>query len=87
MGKNKEKELKDFLISSRKKIPVGMTNAPFWIVRKKGERIWNRKQKRHWRTAEFGGMFKKHQRSRAKMPVKGKAHFKKGKKNRERRVK
>ncbi len=57
MARYKEKEKKDFLISARKKIGPGLTNAPVWIVQKKGERIWNTKQKRHWKNVDLGKLY------------------------------
>ncbi|MFH1545147.1 MAG: hypothetical protein ABIE23_03620 [archaeon] len=45
MARVKEEEKKEFFISQRKKIGRGITNAPVWIIQKKGERIWNKKQK------------------------------------------
>jgi ribosomal protein L39E len=59
MAKHKEKEKKDFLISERKKIGPGLTTAPVWIVQKKGERIWNRKQKRQWKNVDLGKLYLK----------------------------
>jgi len=59
MASNKEQDLKDFLISKRKSIGPGLTNVPIWIVQKKGERIWNPKQKRTWKDADFGKAFRK----------------------------
>jgi len=59
MARYKEKEKKDFLISARKKIGPGISNAPVWIVQKKGERVWNTKQKRHWKNVDLGKLYKK----------------------------
>ncbi len=59
MARHKKKEKKDFLISERKKIGAGISNAPVWIVQKKGERIWNTKQKRHWKNVDLGKLYKK----------------------------
>ncbi len=59
MAKNKEKEFKEFLISKRKSIGPGFTNAPVWAIQKKGERIWNPKQKRTWKNIDIGKMYKK----------------------------
>lgn len=58
MSSRKEKEFKEFLIATRKKIGPGMTNAPVWVLRKAGKRIWNKKQKRQWRKVGMGKMFK-----------------------------
>jgi len=81
MARNKEKELKDFLIAARKKVGQSITKAPFWAVRKKGRRILERKQKRQWRNSELGIEFKRAKRKQRKIK-KGKAHFKKAKYNR-----
>ncbi len=59
MAKHKEKEKKDFFISARKKIGPGLTSAPVWIVQKKGERVWNTKQKRQWKNVGLGKLYKK----------------------------
>lgn len=59
MAKNKEKEFKDFLISSRKKIQAGITSAPVWVMQKAGKRIWNRRQKRHWKEVDLGKLYRK----------------------------
>ena len=54
MSSKKEKGLKDFLISIRKKSSSGISNAPIWVVQKKGERVWNPKARRHWRSTTLG---------------------------------
>ncbi len=59
MGSNKEKGLKDFLIAIRKKSSSGVSNAPIWVVQKKGERVWNPKAKRHWRSTTLGRDYEK----------------------------
>ena len=66
MAKNKEEEKKEFLISSRKSIGPGVTNAPVWILQKAGKRIWNKKQNRHWRRTKLGLLFKKKQKEQGK---------------------
>ncbi len=66
MGSKKEKELKDFLISERKKCGSGWTNAPVWAMQKSNERIWNPKQKRHWSRTEFGKEFRKRKKKEGK---------------------
>ena len=62
MGSNKEKGLKDFLIAVRKKSSSGVSNAPIWVVQKKGERVWNPKAKRHWRSTTLGEDYEKMKR-------------------------
>ncbi len=59
MAKNKDQELKDFLISSRKKIGPGLTNAPVWVLQKAGKRIWNPKGKRSWGEVDLGKQHRK----------------------------
>ncbi|MEK6957928.1 MAG: hypothetical protein AABW99_03050 [archaeon] len=66
MGRKTQEE-KEFLISARKKIGPGLTNAPVWILQKAGKRIWNKKSKRHWRQTDLGTMFKKKQREQGKI--------------------
>ena len=66
MGRKTEEE-KEFLISARKEIGPGVTNAPVWILQKAGKRIWNKKAHRHWRTTELGLLFKKKQREQGKV--------------------
>ena len=85
MARNKKKEFKDFLIAARKKVGQSITKAPFWAVRKKGKRIFEKKQKRHWKNTELGQEFKKVQRQSKSKVVKGKPHFKKAKHNRKRK--
>ena len=59
MTKHKEQEFKDFLISRRKSTGPGFTNVPVWIIQKKGERIWNKKQKRTWKDIGLGKSYRK----------------------------
>jgi ribosomal protein L39E len=59
MSSNKDEELKQFLISARKKIGPGLTNAPVWVLQKAGRRIWNPKQHRNWRETSLGKEFRK----------------------------
>ena len=84
MGR-KNREEKEFLIATRKKIGPGSTNAPVWILRKAGKRIWNKKGKRHWRQTDFGKLFKKKQREQGK--TRNKKRVKSGKKGKSRMFK
>ncbi len=59
MAKNKDGEFKQFLVSSRKKIRPGLTNAPVWVLQKAGKRIWNPKSKRTWKDADLGKLYRK----------------------------
>ncbi|MFH0905873.1 MAG: hypothetical protein V1824_00880 [archaeon] len=58
MTRYKTREVKEFLISQRKKIGPGYLNTPMWIVQKAGKRIWN-KSTRHWRDTEFGNEYRR----------------------------
>lgn len=68
MSSKKTQEKKEFLLASRKKIGPGFTNAPVWAMQKKGQRIWNKRQKRHWRQTSLGQLFKKTQKKQGKIP-------------------
>lgn len=72
MSSNREQEKKEFLLAARKKIGFGLSNAPVWAMQKKGERIWNKRQKRHWRSTDLGNLFKKKQAEQGKTPNKKK---------------
>lgn len=85
MTKNKTEKFKEFQISTRKKIGPGMTNAPVWILRKAGKRIWNPKQKRQWKNVDIGCLYKKKEKrekdmKRRKTTRKRKSRVKKEKK-------
>lgn len=58
MSSNKDQELKKYLISARKKIGPGLTNAPVWVMQKAGKRIWNPKAHRNWRETSLGAKFR-----------------------------
>ncbi len=73
MSRNKEAEEKEFLISCRKKIGPGLTNAPVWILQKAGKRIWNKKQNRHWRRTKLGKLFKRKLKEQGKVKSKAKS--------------
>lgn len=59
MAKNKDEEFKEFLISSRKKIGPGLTNAPVWVLQKAGKRTWNPKSNRSWKEVGLGIKYRK----------------------------
>ena len=80
MSKNRTQEKKEFLIASRKAIGASLTNAPVWAMQKAGKRIWNKRQKRHWRSTDFGRLFKKKQAEQGK--VRNKKRVKSGWKKR-----
>ncbi|MCX6798983.1 MAG: hypothetical protein NTW59_02710 [Candidatus Diapherotrites archaeon] len=62
MARHKDEEFKRFLISERKRVGPGMTNAPVWVLQKAGRRIWNPKAKRSWKEADFGDAYRKRKR-------------------------
>ena len=80
MSKNKEKEVKDFLISERKKIGAGITSAPVWIMQKAEKRIYNARQKRTWKNIDLGKRQKKAAKKMAKKTIK--SGVKRGKRKR-----
>ena len=53
MARHKDEEFKDFIISERKKIGSGLTNAPVWLMQKAGKRLWSTKQKRTWKNIDM----------------------------------
>lgn len=59
MSSHKTKEFKKFVISTRKRITPGLTNAPVFAMQKKRKRIYNTKGKRHWRGIDLGKMYTK----------------------------
>ncbi len=59
MTSHKDRAMKKFIISTRKKITAGLTNAPVFAMQKKRKRIYNQKGKRHWRSIDLGKMFTK----------------------------
>ncbi|MCD6434369.1 MAG: hypothetical protein J7L14_02050 [Candidatus Diapherotrites archaeon] len=59
MAKNKTKELKDFLISLRKKVGSGISTVPVWLIQKAGKRLTNPKQRRSWKQIDAGKKFRK----------------------------
>jgi ribosomal protein L39E len=59
MSSNKTKEFKQFLISTRKRVTSGLTNAPVFAMQKKRSRIYNTKGRRNWRQIDMMDMFKK----------------------------
>ncbi|MFH0969938.1 MAG: hypothetical protein V1776_00540 [Candidatus Diapherotrites archaeon] len=71
MSSNKTKEFKKFVISTRRKITPGITNAPVFAMQKKRKRIYNTKGKRHWRSIELGSMYKKKNRKAVPKRVRG----------------
>lgn len=81
MARNKEREKKEFILAKRKKVGPSITNAPFWVSRRANKRIWNKRQKRNWRETSLGKEYEKYKRKKKKT-VKGRKHYKKGRKYR-----
>jgi len=71
MTSNKEQGKKDFLISTRRKTRASVTAAPFWAQQKAGKRLWNKRQKRHWRTTKLGLKYKKTRAQQGRSYTKG----------------
>jgi len=71
MTSNKEQGKKGFLISTRRKTRASITAAPFWAQQKAGKRLWNKRQKRHWRTTNLGKKFKKKRSQEGRSYTKG----------------
>ena len=40
MTSKKDRDMKEFLITQRKKVKPGLTGAPVWVMQKSGKRIW-----------------------------------------------
>ena len=59
MTSNKDKEFKDFIVTLRQSFKSSISVAPVWAMQKAGKRIWNSKQKRHWKNVKIGSLFKK----------------------------
>lgn len=59
MSSRKDKDLKDFLVSVRKKTPSSITAGPLFAMQRTQERLWNPKQNRHWTQTDFGKQFRK----------------------------
>ncbi len=64
MSSKKEKGLKDFLITERKKTSAGITVAPVWIMQKANKRLYNTRQSRHWSDTDFGKRYRKAKKKR-----------------------
>jgi len=64
MSSRKDEDLKQFLVSRRKKIGPGLTNAPVWAMQKKGERIWNTRRQRNWKDTKLGAEFRKRKKKK-----------------------
>ena len=62
MTSHKDKDFKDFIVTLRQGFKAGISVAPVWAMQKAGKRIWNSKQKRHWRDVRIGDLFKRKQR-------------------------
>ena len=58
MASNRDKELKEFLISERKKTSSGISVAPVWVIQKSNKRPYNTRQSRHWSQTDFGSRYR-----------------------------
>ncbi len=67
MSSHKDHKMKKFIISTRKKITSGLTNAPVFAMQKKRKRIYNVKGKRHWRNIDLGKLFTKSNRQKDRL--------------------
>ena len=59
MSSNKNKKFKDFVVSTRKSLRSSISAAPVWAMQKAGKRLWNSKQKRHWKNIGMKKKFNK----------------------------
>ena len=66
MTSKKERELKEFLISERKKTSAGITVAPVWVMQKANKRLYNTRQSRHWTDTDFGKRYRKRKKNEGK---------------------
>lgn len=66
MSSKKESELKEFLITERKKTSAGITVAPVWIMQKSNKRLYNTRQSRHWSDTDFGKRYRKKKKNEGK---------------------
>ncbi len=66
MTSKKERELKEFLISERKKTSAGITVAPVWVMQKANKRLYNTRQSRHWTDTDFGKRYRKKKKNEGK---------------------
>jgi len=57
MARHKDEDFKDYMISERKKVGSGLTNAPVWLMQKAGKRLWSTKQKRTWKNIDMKRSF------------------------------
>lgn len=66
MASRKDKDLKDFLITERKKTSAGITVAPVWVMQKADKRLYNTRQSRHWSDTDFGKRYRKMKKKEGK---------------------
>lgn len=59
MSSRKDEDLKNFLVTARKKTASSITAGPIWAMQKTNERMWNPKQNRHWTQTDFGKQYRK----------------------------
>ncbi len=80
MARHKKEEFKEFMVSERKKIGSGLTNAPVWLMQKAGKRIWNNKQKRTWKNIDMKDNYFKNKQKQQRKTKKSGDHKKHSKK-------
>ena len=74
MARHKDEDFKDFIISERKKIGSGLTNAPVWLMQKAGKRLWATKQKRTWKVIDMKMKFNEAQQKQQRKKNKSGDH-------------
>lgn len=65
MTSRKNQELKEFLISQRKKIGIGLTSVPIWIMQKANKRFFRNRLNVHWKRTKFGKAYRKKRQNQA----------------------
>jgi len=83
MARHKDEDFKDFMISERKKIGSGLTNAPVWLMQKAGKRLWTTKQKRTWKNIDMKMKFNEAQQKQQRKNKKSGDHKKHSKRTAE----
>ncbi|MBU0636422.1 hypothetical protein KKE06_05335 [Candidatus Micrarchaeota archaeon] len=66
MAKRKDQELKDFLISARKRKSPKLTDAPIWAIQRAGKRMFNQTRQRNWRETHLARPYHNQQKKKKK---------------------
>lgn len=66
MSSRKDQDLKDFLVSARKKISASITAGPLFAMQRTKKHLWNPKQKRHWKQTDFGKEFRRRKKKESR---------------------